>query len=540
MKVIVKGGSPATPIKVTIPKGSDLSKEFPKFLETLSHDIPGLGFCQVGTGKTFGTVHGAIPWAVERRLKIFYISSRVANNDQTKTEIIKVLGMDHLTKELTPEGIRAKEDFGVIFITTYHKAYYYMINTPEMLKDFDIAIVDEIQAVLEDATFVGFTGEFLKKLPVVFGHARRLYLSATPDDVLPLLTEAEAPYTIHILHMPRDYSFVKPHFFSKKELLLKEINQDKSDKKWLVFIPSIKAGQKFASGLKCSYCMLNGEVRECDPDTWRKVVSSKKFKEKVLIITRVCDTGFGLKDSQLINVAVFSISPTTLIQVLGRKRREDQDETVNLYVYCPSVDEMKRRLASNIEKQEALCSFWEHRAMFLNQYILQPKELDFRLLMNVHKDGSMEPNYLALEYYKNEAAVMNKFLKKVKELKDPCCFDRLVCRWFGISVPPRAESWLNPEISGYGKENFYAFMNDHCNIVMDEKEFDAFMREFPHKCIEAFGKGCNDRLDRKWGAQKFSNKIDELGLPYSLIEDKLNKTYRIIEFVSEAEGGDNQ
>lgn len=526
MKVIIRGGKPVAPIRKTIPKNANLAKELPKFVESLSYYKPGALSCQVGKGKTYGSINGLLPWAIEKKLRILYISSRVANNDQLKEEIIKVTGQEDILEKLTAAGIRDKEDFGSITVLSYHKAYQYMLYSAEQLKGYDIVIIDEVQAFLEDSTFVGFTGEFFKEIPKIFGSAIRLYLSATPDDILPLLAEVEAPYTITVLHMPRDYSYVKPYFFSKKIEIQKAINEDKSGKKWYVFMRSIAAGKKFAEGLECDCCFLNSEERSSNPEMWNEVISNKSFPEKVAIITGVVDVGVGFVDAMLENVVIFSISPTTIIQVLGRKRRKN-NENINLYVFCPSVDAMRHRLQENIAIREALSTFGSHRAAFIQQYILAPDKYDFRSLMHLKRDASMEPNYLALVYYENEARVIEKCLKYAKENKDPYCFDRFVCRWLGIKVPPRSESWLAPEINGTGKSAFFDYLNRHCGITMTESEFADFMKEFPYKCIAAFSKTPKDRLDRAWGSLKFSNKIEELNLPYRLVENKSDKTYRI-------------
>lgn len=527
MKVTVNGGSPVEPIRKTIPKDANLAKELPKFLDLLDYCSPGFVSCQVGKGKTYGIIHGVLPWAIEKKLRILYISSRVANNDQLKEEIIKVTGQEDLLEKLTAAGLRDRANFICIDVLSYHKAYQYMIHDSDKLKGYDIVVIDEIQAFLEDSTFVGFTGEFFKEIPNIFAGAIRLYLSATPDDILPLLVKAEAPHTITVLHMPRDYSFVNPHFFSQKKEIQKAINEDKSNQKWYVFMPSIVAGKKFAEGLDCDCCFLNSEERMINPDKMNEVIGKKMFREKVAIFTGVVDVGVGFIDEKLQNVVIFSISPTTIIQVLGRKRRKRKNEVVNLYVYCPSVEAMKKRLEDNAAKREALASFWAHKAAFIQQYILATEKYDFRSLMHIRKDGSMEPNPLAYEYFKNEAKVIEKVIKYAKEKKDPHCFDRFVCRWLNIRVPPRSESWLDPEINGTGKDAFLDYLNGHCSKEMTEAEFTDFMRAFPQKCVAAFGKGPSDRFDRPWGATKFTNKIKELELPYRLVEDRTTKTYRI-------------
>lgn len=80
--------------------------------------------------------------------------------------------------------------------------------------------------------------------------------------------------------MPRDYSYVVPHFFSKMEDIQRLINEDSTNHKWLVYIPYISEGKEFCKGLEHSYCMLNGKEPESHPEKWYEILEQQKFSEK--------------------------------------------------------------------------------------------------------------------------------------------------------------------------------------------------------------------------------------------------------------------
>lgn len=525
LKPRICGGDPGTPERIAISKDANLCKEVKKQLDLMDHFQALLISCQVGKGKTYSFIHAILPYAMEKGIKVLYVSSRTGICVQTKLAIMEATGQSQLREIYTQQGLSQLEDFGCVRVITYHRLYWLMMNAPEELSQYGILVVDEIHALLEDALFVGFSGCVLEKLTATFCSSLRLYMTATPDDILPELAKAEAPYPIRILHMPRDYSYLVPHFFTNPWEIINLINSDSSKKKYLVFLSSIKAGVAFAEKLHCECCLLNGEERETHPEKWHEVLANQRFDEKVCIMTAIGDAGLNLIDNQLCNIVTFTTSPTTMIQVLGRKRRSSKIERVHLYAWCPMPKDINKMLHKNGQKLEALYSFSQSKPSFIRNYVLEPEEQDFRALMYLRPDGSMVPNPLAIKNLENEHCRLVKI--KEQQNKDPACFDRFVCRWLGSTLPERTESWLDPEFSGVARREFFELMDSSSDVEMDETMFTEFLKEVRHKTIAAFGAGPNDRGDRDWGANKLKNKLQELDLPYELIIDKIEKIYTI-------------
>ena len=534
MKVIVRGPYKVVPEKITVPRGANLVKEITKILDEFEADkVAGTALIsvQTGYGKTYGMIHGVVPWARERNYQILYVSSRVAINTQFKGELVEETGQGHLKEELTKVGMRNRTEFDGVDVITYHKLMYMLKHEQSSLKRYDILIIDEVHALLDDSMFVSGTGRLLKDLEHFCNTSIRLYLSATPEAIMPHLPWAPLPFHSKFLHMPRNYDYVVPHFFANEEELLKCINEDTSSKKWLVYMTSISDARNFSKGLRHPFCMLNGEEREANPEKWYKVLENESFEEKVCLATAVIDAGVNLKDPALVNIAIFSTNPNTYKQVLGRKRRSSQDEKVHLYAWCPMPEEINKLKARNTAMREAIDSFEIRKAQFIQNYILQPKEFDLRPIMDVSPDGEMTPNHLARVYLQNEYDLFEKIQLYAKEHKDPACFDYFVTRWLGIPRPDRADSWLDGRFSGEARLEFQRYLDEYCGVILDEDGFIEFSKGFQHKCIEAYGMASNgrDRDDRVWKEKKINNKFEELELPYKIDVNNLDKTYCLLK-----------
>lgn len=537
MKVVIRGGTTSEPTYQNIPKGADLAKVIQKELDEDRYQNALLLSTQPGTGKTHAVMHGILPWAIERDMEVLYVSSRTAINTQVKRELTDIVGLPNLKKELTPEGLRVRTEFGCMTVITYHKLYSMMLTEKTELNKYEIFIFDEVHALLEDAMFVGITGYILNHMVEIFGGRIRIYMTATPEEILPQLKRIEGIHPIRVIHMPRDYSYLNPHFFSRKEDIVRIINEDHTQKKWLVYIPYISEGEAFRREITHPTCMMNGKEREQNEEKWYQILEGQKFDEKVCIVTSIVDAGVNFHDDQLKNVVVFTTSPVTLTQVLGRKRRK-KEEKVNLYVQCPTAEAIQMDLYHNREVQTALRTFRENKAKFMRNHILMPTNMDLRAAMYLDQAGEISPNSLALVHLQNEEERLQQILDYGKAHNDSVCFDRFVARWLRLSLPERSQCWLDEEFSGTGRRTFRNFLKQYCGLEMDHEAFQKFALEFQTQCVAAYGKGTGgkDRTDRIWGIQKLNNKLEELNMPYNVVlRDNVHKLYELVRSYDEIE-----
>ena len=530
--VTVSGGEPPEPEVIKCERS--VSKELERLLPKLDPAMPVVFHAPVGSGKTHAIVHVLLPWARKLGAGVLYISSRVAINSQVKREIIEETGEEHLIEEHTAYGMRQQRDFDGITVITYHALYNAMRYSPDSLKRYGILVFDEIHALLEDALFVPYTGYVLTHLKEFFGTKIRIYLSATPEEILPCLVKAESPHRLTVLRFRRNFSYVQPGFFHEESEIVRRINEDKSDQKWLIYSASIKHGEQLKNQIHHRVCMLNSVTREQNPDAWGAMLANNGFAEKVAIATAVIDAGVSFTDRTLVNLVTFTTSLTTLVQVLGRKRKKDS-ETVRLFVWCPSMQDVNQQFHTDAEIQDAIALYDSDYAQWADRYIVHPAGRDLRNLVWVDSDGHLVVNSLAKVKLKNERNFLESLSRRAKRNHGDCGFDRLVAHRLNLTRLNFSRCWLDGNSAGKARADLEELLSNSINCRMGEAEFSVFAERFRDYCVAAYGKGRGgkDRDDRAWKGKKIKNKLLELGGHYRLSIDAVRHSYTIVRRCAE-------
>lgn len=264
MRVRLKGPSQEPEIS-TMKKRTTVEKEVGKRLDKLSSKTPMLIQAQTGSGKTHAVGTQFIPWAKKQRLEVLYICPRLATTIQAKLAFMRMLGEMALAEQLTEEGVRVLEQIGNVTVLTSQALYIRMQSSPDSLKKFGMTIFDEVHLLLDDALFISSTGFVLEHFQDFFKGAIRIYLSATPEAILPMIVDMESPNRLQVLRFSRDYGCVSPWFFQDIETLVDKINHDKGPSKWLIYMPTITKSHQLKNQLTCSVRLLNREERENAP-----------------------------------------------------------------------------------------------------------------------------------------------------------------------------------------------------------------------------------------------------------------------------------
>lgn len=523
MKVCLVGGPSREPAIVKMKRGKSIQQEVEKRMNYWTHKTPFLIKAPPGSGKTSTVSKVLIPWAKSKGINVCYVCPRIGPGIQAKRSFIAELGETQLLDQLTDEGIQALDKVGNVSVMTAQHLYTVMKADPVSLSRFGLLIFDEVHLLLDDALFSSSTGYVLEHLRDYFGGAIRIYLSATPDAVLPHLVRAEAPYTIQMLDFPVDYSYIRPWFFQDVDELVKKINSDATSNKWLIYVPTISEGQRLKNLLSCSVRLLNRVEREEDQGGWNKILREEQYEEKVCICTAVVDVGVNFKDPLLRNVVIFSLNPNTIIQFLGRKRRTNADK-VALYVKCPSQHELRTAMTQNQSLMEAVALYHQDNPRFIRQHILASMERDLRGWVYVADDGKLNLNSLVSQNLQAQKCLLEKLGKRATENKGDCCFDKFVAQLLHIQLPDRSECWLDPQYSGAAKIELEHFLAENIGKKMNEEDFSRFSEQFRSLCVAAFGtNGGKDHPKRDWGLRKISNRLDELDWGYFLKVDPITK-----------------
>lgn len=152
---------------------------------------------QTGSGKNYFVENVLLPYAYNKNVKILYLSNRVALNRQEKFNLIRCIGKyiskndekkfnDDL-KQLSEYGLDKLYDFGCINVLSYQSLLPKIVANEIKPEDFKYVVIDEAHFFLADAKFNEYTDKILEKILSAFQTAIKIFMTATPDEIKPLI-----------------------------------------------------------------------------------------------------------------------------------------------------------------------------------------------------------------------------------------------------------------------------------------------------------------------------------------------------------------
>lgn len=329
-----------------LPNGH-VGDELVEYVDEWTSRNPILIDAPTGCGKTTFVYQELITRAMRRDMNILIISNRIAVSVQQKLEVMKRINCSKLDK-LTELGIREEEIFDFVGITTYQHLKTFIESNEKWCKKLLYVVADEAHFFSADSLFNRECDECLYLVTRKFCHAIRIYLTATPWDVMVPLAEAEInnycdyneklnipPWQFYderfFYHycFKRDYSSYNLNYFDDISFITNLINQSTKDK-WLIFIDNKDKAKEFQKNIKSKSVFIDASQK--DSATWKKLMLEQRFEHQVLISTSVIDCGVNIKDNDLKNVVISSDSRTSIMQMVGRKRLAP-NETINIWIY---------------------------------------------------------------------------------------------------------------------------------------------------------------------------------------------------------------
>ena len=146
-----------------------------------------------GFGKTHFILHEVLPRIIQTGGKMLLVSNRVAVSYQQKLEVMEMTDPSEI-RCLTPEGILKKTDFGPVKILTLQALDLFLATAQgkEYAKEVSVLVVDEVHYFTSDISFNPNASRLLKVVPQFFNEAPRIYMTATLEDALRPVAEAES------------------------------------------------------------------------------------------------------------------------------------------------------------------------------------------------------------------------------------------------------------------------------------------------------------------------------------------------------------
>lgn len=533
-----------------------------KFLNPVLINAP------TGTGKSYFILNELANFAKNNNAGILLLTNRSVLSWQLKIQTIKNL----FDISLALDDIDEIVTIGNITISTYQS---FCNNIHILPKDIKFVVMDEAHFFYSDAKFNANTCMILRSILNYAAYMQRIYMSATPEEVKPLIAFEEINLINRILNHGDSYSQIaamsmprhiqefvfKPHtksfdfidlkFFDEWETIIDKINCSDSKEKWLIFVGNIEDGKHLKSQLK-NAIFVEASTKERANTS---LIMREKFSEKILISTNVLDNGINFKDDDLKNIVIDSTDKTQIIQMIGRKRR-NQNEKVNVYIMNQSKEKISGFKAKTGAKKRFLLNFYNNPSELLYKrwgtlseaeqalFTIQFVPNSYPLLVQFHANDH------ALYCYSCAEGRYSELETKFDDIGETA-FVREVCNWLGTDfrddmilnditqeikelVANYIREYLNRPINNTLAAEIYENLRNMINPILSQMKIKIYndnKHTDPGKIktiLKYFDKGYNaSKKDNMWTiVYNPENQTDDMAdlLDNELISDDIPKT----------------
>lgn len=327
-----------------------------KDIDTLKYGESVCIFSPTGSGKTKAIEQ--ISSTISRSEEVIILTNRRA----CKIQLIKDLLKGNDPKSISDEFIDKIKLDNDIKVMTYQN---FIMEKHNYHNKKLVLICDECHCFAEDSTFSVYPQQMINFIRGNLDNTKRIYLTATPDDILSIIWDIEAlsdkelyPLTKdnfkeflrntpdssstrirHTYIMKSDWSYLNFKAYSpdKKEDLAEYINKSCSDgQKTLVFINDIAGGSDLKEQLGNCQHIYSAEDKKTE---LHEIAVNEMFQSETLITTKVAENGLSLHDEKLSLIVAETYDPAALQQIVGRarvNRRNPREITVLIPDYSLS------------------------------------------------------------------------------------------------------------------------------------------------------------------------------------------------------------
>ena len=528
-----------------------------------------------GSGKTHFCLHTLFPYAIEQGQRILYLVNRKILKEQIQKEVNDVISMK-------PEWYYRGQQY--LVLKTYQQIEEAVKNNylGDELNGFRWIICDEAHYFMADSLFNTGTIFSFKEVVKHIGKATIIFMSATLDQEIEFITDEARTVFVDIKRdqvknnfpdrhwltntfknpltytIQSDYSYIKPDFIEHLEEIPKRVKAS-GKKKWLIFFNNIETGNELKRYFKDTFeketvfiSSKYGDDFEAR-DAVGQIVNKKFSDYKIIIATSALDNGVSIHDRNLRNLIILADSKEQLIQMLGRKRRDD--EPVHLYLYAGDKKVFNGRLQYYKEVQQYIQKFYSIcQSCNPNVSAFVPMLYDLRAavkyveeLLKDQAASEAAHRFLSILNYRNdfgghfsvnpfsiyEISNRIKFYKRIIEEMtiDELAFKREQLSWLGFSEDILLQTIEDQKVRI--KEQLAEKLNEflrgedsEADINQDElrKAMKPAIDDWARLCPE-FKKNLKNKInyigqdDRPITSDTFNSLIQAIGLPYQM--DKL-------------------
>lgn len=439
------------------------------------------------------------------------------------------------------------DDIGVI-IATYQGFAAHRDKFP--LDKVEWVVFDEVHVFHADSLFNPQLDQLFWKLPKLFSHAHRLYLTATPDSIVHDICAAEkqnlaecasCPHCsclgkgkLLFYKFPAHSQYVDLRYFRERGEIVELVKQNPADQ-FLIFAsnkedtenPKKKSYSKLLTEAGIAWGYLDSEHK--GTPLWKRICKDGTFDEQVLLSTSVLDTGVNLKGAHLHHIVVESTDQMEFLQMIGRRRLEKHD-SLNAYIRAYNRESIKRNLLS-FEKQlnfirDAYKLIYEGRSDTL-AYRGWMDEDNLRLylhLLNYLGDGAVLPKLTTKHYLRWQQVHLERLLALYDLYGDDSALPRMAHKWLGQNDAYSPDRWLDYDHKSNAKAELLTLLDGHTDTIFTRSEVQAFIKNILElvNCIQAFSHDTSDKTKRK--ADTVNKRLRCLHIPYEFHKSGQGKT----------------
>ena len=450
-----------------------------------------------GFGKTYFILHEVLPKVVQSGGKMLLVSNRVAVSYQQKLQVMKIVDPSEIGC-LTPEGVLKKTDFGPVKIMTLQALDLFLSTAQgrEYAKEVSVFVVDEVHYFVADVSFNPSAARLLKVIPKFFIEATRIYMTATLEDALRPVAEAEASAerpmvertgarfsplmlgqspVVNVYQFTSDrYSQLSVRYYKKDDDLYREIKESGEDK-WLIFVPSKEDGATLQETIGDDAVFISADSK--GNDAWNQLLDEERLACRVLITTSVLDCGVNIHDENLKHVVIPFEDRTMFMQALGRVRFKRSPQ-FTLYVKAISQKRLNGLLYRNRELLSCAAEIQQHR--YYNSYVDRFRLEGDRVkgaLLYLDYDGRYKFNYLLYHKLLRQERYYKELETAIDQYGD-AAFPRIVHSWLGQPDTYNDRNWLGYGITKQAQQDLLEFLRE-CDgkLLATEADQRAFSKK---------------------------------------------------------------
>lgn len=480
--------------------------------------------------------------------RVLLLVNRTAIASQQKHELARKLR----SPERKIEDIAAfdfidnLEEVGLT-VMTYQRfaARYKKMN----LRQYQWVVFDEMHYFYADTCFNQRLDFIFWRPPELFRHACRIYMSATPEEVLRCVYEAESdnlsrsnccPWhccgydmrgKVLLYDFPKHFEQVELRYYREVDEIVNLV-QSYPDDKFLIFTAtrerdSIATARSYVrvleqAGIETDYVDSARKNRE----VWKMICEKGEFKARVLVCTAVLDCGVTLNERNLHHIVVEATDRTEFIQMIGRKRLK-ANEKLNVYLRVPDQGVLYSRLTNANYDLAVLREAYKAVKSSHSDYLVHRAWNDedearrYCCLLNYEGNGRISPKETAFHHLKWHQATLNRILSDSKYLGDDSALPRLAHEWLEQPDAYAPSRWLDYDKKEETRKQIMTLLVEHEGIPIAANEWDEFskkllalvqlIKKFPH----------DDKRVRK--PSTISSRLMEIGIPFELVAEGKGK-----------------